>query len=454
MLQKTVLKKITVPVLLGVIMVGVMLLGLKPPPDTAVAGTSYQIYLPIVKKPVPPPVITQFAANVTLADPGDTITLTWATLNAEAVTLFHLMPTGQIGQFWEVDAAGTMTHTISSLARNESRFMLTAVNSESVTVHADVTILLTCPDVWFFAPGPGICPAGPALIANAAEQHFEQGTMIWVEETMLIYVLYADDQQPQWQVFVDEWQEGDPIDDPGLEPPPGLYQPQRGFGLVWREQTGVQDRLGWAVAPEQGYETAVQSTSYPIYNDLYIRAADEEVWRLGPEGSEWEKFHPLGAAQIIADLINQTRANHGLPPYQLDSRLIHSSQRHNLDMAHNNFTGHTGSDGSTPLQRMSEAGYNWHFGGEIIGWGFSGSHQAMLNWWMNSSIHRQMILSSNYEHFGLSYVFAPGSDWGHYWTVNMAKPLAANAIQIAPAYCQTDDTHGSSGGASAWQCTN
>ncbi len=421
-----------------------------PGDDTA----NYQIYLPLIKKPLPPPVILQFASNVTLADPGDTITLTWLTAEADEVTLFHLLPTGQFGQFWQVETAGAMTYTIALSVRNQSRFMLTAVNGDAVMVYADVTVELTCPDGWFFAPSPDICPTAPALISNAAHQPFEQGYMLWVEETDLIYVLYGDSQQPQWQVFVNEWEEGDPIDDPGLEPPAGLYQPQRGFGLVWRERPQVRDRLGWALQPEEGYETAVQATSYPVYNDLYLLAVDNEVWRLGPEGSEWEKFNPIGEAQIVADLINQTRASYGLPPYQIDTRLNQAARRHGLDMALNNFTGHIGSDGSTPRQRMTEAGYNWQIGGEIIGWGFSGNHQAMLNWWMNSDIHRQMILSPNYEDFGLIFVDLPGSTWRYYYTVKMAKPLPATGIQAVSAQCTTSALSSSGGGASSWFCND
>ena len=73
-------------------------------------------------------------------------------------------------------------------------------------------------------------------------------------------------------------------------PPPGYYQPVRGFGLVWREQPNVRDRLGWALAPEAGFETAVQHTSYPKYNHTYLRALDGNVWWLWPEHSGWEKI--------------------------------------------------------------------------------------------------------------------------------------------------------------------
>jgi len=70
-------------------------------------------------------------------------------------------------------------------------------------------------------------------------------------------------------------------------PPVGLYQPVRGFGLVWREEPGVRDRLGWAVDREVGYPTAIQRTSWYKYNATYVKALDGGVWELGPERSKW-----------------------------------------------------------------------------------------------------------------------------------------------------------------------
>ena len=248
----------------------------------------YFVFLPLIKRAYPSPVIDYFQANVTIADPGDTIELSWGTTNAISVTLYHLLPTGQLGTFWNVAATGTMTYTISPLARNHTDFMLFASNAGGQWVSAGVQIVLTCPDTWFFTPAPDTCPALPAEFGLGAEQHFEHGTMVWVQSRDLIYVLFADGQSHQWYPYLDEWEEGMPVSDPTIIPPPGYYQPERGFGLVWREQTGVRDRLGWALDVETMYETAVQHTANS-YSDTYIRAVDGNVWRLLPEFSGWEK---------------------------------------------------------------------------------------------------------------------------------------------------------------------
>jgi uncharacterized protein YkwD len=126
--------------------------------------------------------------------------------------------------------------------------------------------------------------------------------------------------------------------------------------------------------------------------------------------------------QTVADLINQHRdENGGLAPLPLVSELTQSARRHSRDMADNNFTSHTGSDGSDAGQRMEEAGYDWIMWGEIIAWGFGGNPESAVNWWMNSPGHRAIILDDGYEDFGVGYARNQNSDWIHYWTVNFGK---------------------------------
>ena len=260
--------------------------------ETAVPQSDSYIFLPLVSKPSQPPKILNFSANVPIADPGETITLSWETSHATAVTLYHLIG-GVFGSFWEVAPTGTMTYTISSSSRNSETFALFASNDDFPYDSATLTLPLTCPFTWFFMPEPDVCPQEAALLSASAEQQFEHGVMIWVGEEDRIYVLFDDTMYTDgWAVYEDTWEEGDPIDDPSIIPPPGFYQPQRGFGLVWREQPLIRDRLGWALAPEIGGNTAVQRTSYFKYNHTYLKALDNNVWHLFPERSDWEKFTP------------------------------------------------------------------------------------------------------------------------------------------------------------------
>ena len=83
--------------------------------------------------------------------------------------------------------------------------------------------------------------------SQAAEQSFEQGRMIWVQQQDSIYVIYNDG---GWERYADAFEEGMTESDPSISPPGGKLQPERGFGKVWREQPQVRARIGWALAPE------------------------------------------------------------------------------------------------------------------------------------------------------------------------------------------------------------
>jgi hypothetical protein len=227
---------------------------------------------------------------VPIADPGDTITLTWDTANVVTATILRMSPGGPIMQFWDVPPSGSLSYTIGLQERHFVPFLLSGASQSGHYTGQYLQVPLTCPDTWFFSPAPDGCPGGPALYAAGAEQPFQEGVMVWVGEQSLIYVLFDDDIfSPRWAIYPDTWEEGEELCDPGPAPP-GYSQPQRGFGKLWCEEAGIRDRLGWAVDTEVGYETAVQYDAAVKYTTLYVRAADGNVWKLLPERSGWEKI--------------------------------------------------------------------------------------------------------------------------------------------------------------------
>jgi hypothetical protein len=100
-------------------------------------------------------------------------------------------------------------------------------------------------------------PSADAAPVSAATLQFEHGLMYWRGDTRTIYVLFAD-QPGVWYSFADAWTEGSPAGG-GAGPQAGQYIPKRGFGKVWRERAEVQQRLGYAVTPEEfGYTGPLQ----------------------------------------------------------------------------------------------------------------------------------------------------------------------------------------------------
>lgn len=82
----------------------------------------------------------------------------------------------------------------------------------------------------------------------AAIERFDNGVMIWVQETGRIYAFLNDG---RWRSYEDTFVEGDPESDPAFAPPDGRQQPVRGFGKVWREHADLRDAIGWAVSKEE-----------------------------------------------------------------------------------------------------------------------------------------------------------------------------------------------------------
>lgn len=109
------------------------------------------------------------------------------------------------------------------------------------------------------------------------------------------------------------------------------------------------------------------------------------------------------AAELYA-LVNDARLDEGLPPYAWSGALATSAQRHADDMAANELSSHTGSDGSTYAERIAEAGYVAWGEGEVVGenfWVGSGTAQDALDWFMDDLPHRENILSDRYREVGV-----------------------------------------------------
>jgi hypothetical protein len=100
------------------------------------------------------------------------------------------------------------------------------------------------------------------------------------------------------------------------------------------------------------------------------------------------------------NLVNQLRAEHGLPPYQYNATLAVAAQNQANWMATVPSPTRTHRDnGSTPQSRANAAGYNG-FVTEIIVGGSNMTPQQGLIWWRNSSLHYSNMVSSRYSEAG------------------------------------------------------
>jgi hypothetical protein len=264
---------------------------------------------------VPPagePLILSFTVEPKVVSPGEVVTLTWTSVYATTAQIESRPFARPAYSPTTVPVSGTWSATIDPDENYRHSFELVVRDDAGKSDRRSRTVDLRCPEAFFFSatalPMAEACPDKPSVSLPAAEQAFERGWMIWLApipgsnsvsanpEAASVYVLYNTDLTsawPQWERFGDLWEPGQPESDLAIEPPAGLYQPLRGFGKVWRDQPGVRSRLGWAVAPEEGFASTYQ-VKWDIHarpSGFFLRAKDGSILNLTLPGY-WSRWQP------------------------------------------------------------------------------------------------------------------------------------------------------------------
>ncbi len=249
----------------------------------------------------PGPAIGSFSVQVEDAPAGGKrLTFAWSTSGATSVRIVS----GAAQRFQvqlPVAASGTQTVEWADTYYANPTMTLIAADEEGHEARQSVTADWPCRYSYFFPSPPVACPLYEPTLTEAAEQPFEHGRMVWLREQRRAEAVIG----PQVLVFFDDgachqyddtWVEGEPESDPDLVPPEGYLQPVRGFGKVWREQPEVRSKLGWATAPEQGYEGAWQpQMRESLPGVFYVRTRDGsvlEVWSTGGTSGGWKALQP------------------------------------------------------------------------------------------------------------------------------------------------------------------
>lgn len=114
----------------------------------------------------------------------------------------------------------------------------------------------------------------------------------------------------------------------------------------------------------------------------------------------------LGAAaqaRVMVCLTNEERTERGLPPLEVDARLVRSAGAKSTAMLRTGDFSHTpgGMDFTTTFRR---AGYDGSGFGENIAWGSGdlGSPAAIHRAWMTSPPHRRNILGRGWTEMGVA----------------------------------------------------
>ncbi|NOU73681.1 LysM peptidoglycan-binding domain-containing protein [Paenibacillus sp. LMG 31458] len=107
------------------------------------------------------------------------------------------------------------------------------------------------------------------------------------------------------------------------------------------------------------------------------------------------------ASQVV-NLVNQERSKAGLRPLTSNSALTAMALDKAKDMYNNGYFDHTSPTYGSPFDMMSTYGIRYSYAGENIAKGQQ-TPEAVMKAWMNSTGHRQNILSPNFTQIGVAF---------------------------------------------------
>lgn len=162
----------------------------------------------------------------------------------------------------------------------------------------------------------------------------------------------------------------------------------------------------------------------PWQNASYDHRQAKTKWAHKPSADAAEKPAAAGASKTttaskttaasgdtakVVELVNKERDKAGCSPLKVNAKLTKAAQDHSKDMADHKNMSHTGSDGSSPDDRITRAGYHWTAYGENVAYGYSTPDEVMKGW-MSSPGHKRNILDCSFKEIGVGLA-QPGDYW-------------------------------------------
>ena len=122
--------------------------------------------------------------------------------------------------------------------------------------------------------------------------------------------------------------------------------------------------------------------------------------------------------QTFVALINEYRAENGVPSLNLSPTLNSAAHWMSEDMAANDHIDHTDSLGRNLPQRMADLGYGYDtWKGENLAAG-SASATYTFELWRDSPAHNSNMLNRDFVVMGVARAYDPDSTHGWYWTTD------------------------------------
>jgi uncharacterized protein YkwD len=136
-----------------------------------------------------------------------------------------------------------------------------------------------------------------------------------------------------------------------------------------------------------------------------------------------------GLREAMLQQVNQIRANGyrcggqafgAARPVHWNERLQAAAAAHSQDMAEHDYVEHVSPRGQQAAQRVDAAGYRWRSVAENIAAGDT-TVQGVMNGWLTSASHCVNILDPGHQEIAVTCVARPGTVYGTYWTMVLAR---------------------------------
>jgi uncharacterized protein YkwD len=150
--------------------------------------------------------------------------------------------------------------------------------------------------------------------------------------------------------------------------------------------------------------------------------------------------------QQVVDLVNTERASRGLPPYKRVTALDEAARYHSADLGQDNYFTHDSYDrvgGNLVFVCDTWTRIGKYYSGamgENIAAGYS-TPSDVMNGWMNSTGHRNNILSPNNWEIGVGYASVSGSTYTRYWTQDFGRRSGVYPLIINRDAASTANRH-------------
>lgn len=152
----------------------------------------------------------------------------------------------------------------------------------------------------------------------------------------------------------------------------------------------------------------IRTIAFVVMAAIGLTACAAPAPRVGSDGKPLPKLYRINArdeATIqyrMLDSINALRGAAGVAPVELNANLTAAAATHSRDMHVQNRPWHFGSDGSSPLDRVTRSGYT----GLMLGENISETYETeleTLSAWMEQPDTRDIILDSRATDIGFAW---------------------------------------------------